>query len=95
MLACNVPRMSRKTIGTEHLAAYWSDEFSVFAIIAKPKQAEKPALSFLAGSYCGCHESVCRDLSRGSLVGAGENERPRRMGVELSVLVGEPSFRCR
>ena len=64
MLACNVPRMSRKTISTEHLAAYWPDEFSVFSIIAKPKQAENPALSFFAGSYRSCHELLSRLIAR-------------------------------
>ena len=64
MLACNVPRMSRKTIGTKHLAAYRSDEFSVFSIIAKPKQAENPALSFFARRYCSCHELLSRLIAR-------------------------------
>ena len=64
MLACNVPRMSRKTIGTKHLTAYWSDELSVFSVITKPKQAENPALSFFARRYCRCHELLSRLIAR-------------------------------
>jgi hypothetical protein len=60
MLSRDIARVSRKTIRTEYFTAYRSDEFSVFSVIAKPKQAEEPALSFLGRSYCGCHELLSR-----------------------------------
>jgi hypothetical protein len=64
MLSRDIARVSRKTIRTEYFTAYRSDEFPVFPVIAKPKQAEEPALSFLGGSYCGCHELLSRLIAR-------------------------------
>ena len=67
MLPCDLPGVTRETVGTENFAAYRTYELSVGPIVTEAKKTANPARRFLRRDYCRCHELLPRASVRLSL----------------------------
>ena len=87
MLARDIARVLRESVGAEYFAANRADETSLFPITPLEKTAK--LLRRSAG------RSYCRHLKRGQIWKLRDDERSGRVCVKLSIGVNESPFRNR
>lgn len=88
MLARDVARMLGESVSSENFAANRTDELSVTSVAAEFQETEKPALWFFRRNYCRCHVM----LPCFSCIQLRHDECARRMRIQLSVAIGQPSL---